>query len=516
MDLLRGSGGDEAGPSTSAAPAAAEKKKGDDARGIAAAASSLTRHGDCDGCRPFPLPLSPPPPATAWRTLPFTGEFRDPSLERAFWRHPRDSGRLSQLDALAAAVLCFCLLTAVAVFGRHGMSPWPCSTAAAMMLALAAAVRRRWRPYERHRTMVVSLARVVVVFAVCSSAFLSLPLFAQAWGAKFLQSGGSRSSGAAHTAALALVKQLQMTNAEGCGGSGGGGASSSPPSSASAIFLSNLYASSFGTGFPGHWVTAVANSPPWARRWSAFFLRTPRVQALLLPSLLVMPPRAHAFVSLLCAQAALAVLGSTVAGREAYFGREKHVQVANFLSSLTCWLVRLPSSSLIAAAATRSAGTSGSSRNPPCPLQRREIAEDRATGAVMIFMQVWLGLLLPSHVMLAWQKQARRAFRDSAVAAARMVRRRRREEGQEEEEEEEEERDEVGAGKRRRRRPSPPPLHPPSSSSSSSSAALTRSARVDSALLALGLQVSAVVCFWFVLQELDALAGERRLWFLLP
>ena len=27
------------------------------------------------------------------------------------------------------------------------------------------------------------------------------------------------------------------------------------------------------------------------------------------------------------------------------------------------------------------------------------------------------------------------------------------------------------------------------------------------------LQVSMVACFWFVLEELDALAGDRRLWF---
>ena len=457
----------------------------------------------------------PHPSSASWRTRPFTGEFRDPRVERAFWSGLVDSGRLSQLDAVASAVLSFCLLTAVAAFGRQGMDRRPCAVAAALMLLLTAAARGRWRLYEKRRTLVASLARVVIVFATCSSAFSSLPLFAHAWGAAFLQSGGSRSSGAAHAAAVAVASgrasasgfspsssssQQGVESGSGIIGIGSTGVGGSPNSPSSAFPSSSSSSGhTFGAGVPGHWLAAAANSPPWARRWSAFFTRTPRVQALLLPALLVAPPRAHASVSLLCALAAVAVLGSTVAGREAYFGREKHVEVARFLSSLTRWLVRLPASSAAAALA-------GVSRPAATP---RGIAEERATAAVMIAMQVCLGLLLPTHVMFAWQAQARRAFRDAELA------RRKREEEDEREGEEGGEEEEEGAEVERvalRRRCSGSPL----TSSSASAALLTRSARVDSALLALGLQLSAVVCFWFVLEELDALAGERKLWFSLP
>lgn len=219
----------------------------------------------------------------------------------------------------------------------------------------------------------------------------------------------------------------------------------------------------------------------------------PRVHALLLPALLVAPPRAHALVSLLCAAAALAVLGSTVAGREAYFGREKHLEVARALSALTRALLRLPASSAAAAATL-----AGATRPPRRP---RAISEDRATGAVMITLQLCVGLLLPTHVMFAWQAQARRAFREEVEKKGAGG-------GRE------------GGGAKRRRGGSLSDSRPrPSSSSSSSSstaALLRRSAGVDSVLLALGLQLSAVVCFWFLLEELDALAGERQLWFSLP
>ena len=389
------------------------------------------------------------------------------------------------------------MLTAVAVFVRQGMPLLPSAAAAAAMLLLTAAASRRWRLYEKHRTLVVSLARLAALLATCANAFLSLPLSAQAWGAAFLRGGGSGSSGAAHAAAVALASgRARAGDARG----GGGG-----PSSALA---SNAYAH-FGAGVPAHWIAAAANSPPWARHWSAFFTRTPRVQALLLPSLLVVPPRAHALVSVLCALAATAVLGSTVAGREALFGREKHVEVARVLSALTRWLVRLPSST--AAAALRGAGRP----RPACA-----VADDRATAAVMLAMQVCLGLLLPTHVIFSWQAQARRTFRDSELA------RRKKREEEEEEEGEGGEGEEVGVASRRRRRRQSLSRRPPSSprpsaaaaaaAAAAASAPLARSARIDSVLLALGLQVSAVVCFWFVLEELDALAGERTLWFSLP
>ena len=418
MDRPRGAA-PEAGPSTTApADASQNAIKGDDT----AAPRRRRRPPPSPPPDPAAAPLStsnaPPPlpsPTSAssannWRTRPFTGEFRDPRVERAFWTHLRDSGRLSQLDALASSILCFCMLTAVAVFCRQGMPAWPSAVAGSAMLLLTAASRGRWRVYERHRTLVVALARVLGLFATCSNAFLNSPLFEQAWGAAFLQSGGSRSSGAAHAAAVALASSGRAQgDAGGFGGGGGSGGGSSP---SAAALASNFY-SHFGAGVPGHWVTVAANSTPWGRHWSAFFTRTPRVHALLLPSLFVMPPRAHGAVSLLCASASLAVLGSTVAGREAVFGREKHVEVARFLSSLTRWLVRLPSSNA-AAAVMRGGGsgdTGGNRPPPPRLLLQREIAEDRATAAVMIVMQVFLGLLLPTHVMFAWQAKARRAFR---------------------------------------------------------------------------------------------------------
>jgi len=532
-------------------PAAAAKEK-DDGSSRQKTIDALSRQPAKNLLQPqprFPAAAHQPPttstsdstttttPSTSsnWRTAPFTGEFRDPELERAFWRHLQRSGRLAQLDSLASAVLSFCLSTAVAIFGRQGMNPWPMAVAAAAMLLMHVAARGRWPVYERNRTLVASLARVAVVFATCSSAFLSLPLFSQAWGAAFLQGGGSRSSGAAHAAAVALAKR--QAERGGGGGIGVGGGGNVPPPSAllplssqlSSSFSSSAFAStfytSFGAGIPGHWVTAAANCPPWARHWFAFFTRTPRVQAMLLSSFLVMPLRAHALVSALCALTAVAVLGSTVAGREAYFGREKHVEVARFLSSLTRWLVRLPSfhaaAALSGGSGSRSGSGSGGSGNGSSPrLHHRGIAEDRATAAVMIVLQIFLGLLLPTHVMFAWQAKARRTFRDSEVA-----KRKRREEEEGEEEEERRRRGkgggvEVGVGGVALRRPShhrrPSSPSPSPTDPSSASARLMRSAGVDSALLAVGLQLSAVVCFWFVLEELDAWAGEKRLWFSLP
>ena len=418
-------------------------------------------------------------------------------------------------------MLCFCLVTAMASFGRRkGADQRPCAIAAAAMLVLTAAARGRWRLYEERRTLAMSLARLVIFFGTCSTAFLYLPLVAHAWGAAFLQSRAGRSSGAAHAAAVAFASgRASSSSSQGgsvgsgdgvgggvidgvIGGGGGGGASAFSPDSRPF--------SSFGAGVPGYWLAAASNSTPWERHWLAFFTRTPRVHALLLPSLLVAPPRAHALVSLLCALGALAVLGSTVAGREAYFGRERHVEVARFMSSLARWVVRLPASS----AAATLAGVSRPLRQP------REISEDRATGAVMITLQLCLGLVLPTHVMFAWQAQARRAFRDSEVA-----RRKREEEGRGGGAgggggEEEEEVEKVGGAAKRRRGSGLSTTRPrPSSSSaaaSASAALLQRSARVDSVLLALGMQLSAVVCFWVVLEELDALAGERKLWFSLP
>lgn len=151
----------------------------------------------------------------------------------------------------------------------------------------------------------------------------------------------------------------------------------------------------------------------------------------------------------------------------------------------------------------------------------------------MVLMQLYLGLLLPSQVMLHWQKKERRAFADLVEAAAEAERRRREERGKARAVDDADAAVDSSGKKKRgkgnnivideskakeensslRRRLRRPRSSPRPSSSSSSSFPYSRSAAVDGVILALGLQLAMVVSIWFALEELDGLVGDRKLWF---